>query len=127
MTTPSSDSERLDLLSNQVANLQENVNSMSGRLAALESTAEDQGRQLEDLKGQVGGVQNKVDELQGTVVRQGERLIAVEVRLTEVKESIDLLVGRMASLEQRMTLFYLSTLGAFVAGLVLVVINNILT
>ena len=120
MATSSSDSERLDEISNQVANVQENVNYIGGRLGLLESTAEDQGRQLEGLQG-------KVDDLQGTVSRQGERLIAVEVQLTALKESIDLLAGRMASLEQRMTLFYLSTLGAFVAGLVLVVINNILT
>ncbi len=127
MTTPNSDSERFNLLSDQVASLQENVNSLGGGLASLEVTAEGQGKQLESLTGQVSGVQDKVDELQGTVARQGERLIAVEVQLTALKESIDLLAGRMASLEQRMTLFYLSTLGSFVAGLVLVVINNILT
>lgn len=78
MATSDSDSERLDEISNQVANLHENVNSIGGRLAALESTAEDHGRQLKGLEGKVDDLQSKVDD-------QGRQIAGLEGKVDDLQ------------------------------------------
>ena len=152
MTSPEFSPERLAEISNQVADLQENVNGVSGRLGSLEGQVADLQENVNGVNGNLAALEGKVADLQeningvngnlaaleGTVAEMNKVLLAANATLTALdnqvnhqmdalNRAVDDLKARMLSMEQRMTTFYLSTVGAFLAALVLMVVNNFLT
>ena len=118
-------------LESQVADLQENVNGVNGNLAALESqVAELQGNVI-SVNGRLGALESQVAELNKVLLAATATLTSLDNKVNHqmdaLNRAVDDLKARMLSMEQRMTTFYLSTVGAFVVGLIAVVVNNILT
>ena len=159
MTTPNYGPERLEEISNQVADLQENVNGINGHLGALANQVGDLHKQVAGLQGDVNGVNGRLGALEsqvGDLHRQvgdmGIRVSSVEskvdamtqtllaatatlkslddkvnLQMESLNQSVADLRARMLSIEQRISTFYITTVGAFLVGLIAVVVNNILT
>ncbi|MYC28898.1 MAG: hypothetical protein F4X65_02255 [Chloroflexi bacterium] len=139
--TPNNGPDRFAELSNQVAVLQEHINALSSGVASLEATVADHGRklehvedQLERLGGRVGNIEAKLDRVVSDVSSLESSLNSIQENVTgnreqliRVSTQIEDLGNRVQGTEQRVTLLYISTLGAFLAALALVVVNNILT
>lgn len=152
MTNPEFSPERLAEISNQVADLQENVNGVSGRLGSLENQVADLQENVNGVNGNLAALEGKVADLQENINGVNGNLAALEGKVAEMNKvllaanatlsslnnqvnhqmdslnrAVDDLKARMLSMEQRMTTFHLSTVGAFLAALVLMVVNNFLT
>lgn len=122
---------RLGALENQVAGLQEDVSGVNGRLGALESQVGDLHRQVGDMGNRVSGVESKVDAMNQTLLAATATLKSlddkVNLQMESLNQSVADLRARMLSIEQRISTFYITTVGAFLVGLIAVVVNNILT
>jgi len=152
MTSPEFSPERLAEISNQVADLQENVNGVSGRLGSLENQVADLQENVNGVNGNLAALESQVADLQENVISVNGRLGGLESQVAEMNKvllaatatltsldnkvnyqmdalnrAVDDLKARMLSMEQRMSTFHLSTVGAFLAALVIVVVNNIMT
>ena len=83
------------------------------------------------VKGSLAALESKVDEMNKSLLAATVALAAldnqVNYQMDALNRAVDDLKARMLSMEQRMTTFYLSTVGAFVVGLIAVVVNNIMT
>lgn len=153
MVTPSSESNHFERISNQIATLQESVNSMSTRLSNVETIVADHSRklehqedQLERLGGQLGSLRemvveqgNQIGSLRDTAANQSaqigtlldavttlkEHSIRVEAQIELLIKNDDDLKSRMLALEHRYVVLLVGTIGGFLAALAAVVVNNI--